>query len=333
MFSFCTYFDRNYLPQALSLYNSLEKSCPDFMLYTICLDDDSYQILSILTYPKMTLIKLAEIELKYPDLLFAKSNRSKVEYYFTLSPAMPLYIFEVYSPKLLTYLDADLFFFSDPKPIFEEMGSCSIAIIEHKLHSYFSSMFVYGRFNVGWISFRNDEEGMACLKYWNQQCLEWCYKRLENGKFADQKYLDYWPNLYKNLKIINHKGANVAPWNLGNYNVKMRGDSILIDEQVLIFFHFHGLKKYLPNIYSVGYRITKVNHVSRLKIYNTYITNLLENSRMVNTIIKKNQLQIPLLERKDVFTDTNFIEKIKQFGSLLFRVFFSGNYVIHKSHD
>lgn len=333
MFNYCTYFDRNYLPQALALYDSLQKNSSNFMLFTVCLDDDSFQILSLLAYPNITLIRLAEIESKYPELLFAKNNRSKVEYYFTLSPAMPLYIFEVYSPKLLTYLDADLFFYSDPKPIFDEMGSCSIAIIEHKLHDYFSSMLVYGRFNVGWISFRNDEEGMACLKYWNQQCLAWCYKRLENGKFADQKYLDYWPNLYRNLRIINHKGANVAPWNIGNYNVKKIGDFIFIDDQVLIFFHFHGLKKYLLNIYSVGYRITKVNLVSRVEIYNKYINSLLDNIRKVNSIINDNKLKIPLFERKDVFTDVNFKEKVKQFGSLLFRIFFSGNYVIHKSLD
>jgi len=325
MFNYCTYFDRNYLPQALSLYSSLEKNCPDFRLFALCLDEDSYQILQLLTYPKMVLIPLADVESKIPELLVAKENRSKVEYYFTLSPAMPLYIFEVYSVDFLTYLDADLFFFSDPTPIFEEMGNCSIAIIEHKLHKFFSSMLIYGRFNVGWISFRSDDEGMSCLKFWHQQCLEWCYKKLEEGKFADQKYLDYWPTLYKNLKIIEHKGANVAPWNMANYEVKKESNHIFIDNNVLIFFHFHGLKRYFSNIYSVGYRVTKVNKIARQEIYYPYINILRENTNVVNNTIERYQLSIPLLEKKDVFTDVSFTEKLKQFGSLLFRLFFSGN--------
>ena len=43
---------------------------------------------------------------------------------------------------------------------------------------------------------------MKCLKKWTNQCLEWCYYKLEDGKMGDQKFLDEWPKLYKSCHII-----------------------------------------------------------------------------------------------------------------------------------
>ena len=42
-YSFCTYCDINYLPRALTLYDSLAKHCEiPFNLYILCLDEESY---------------------------------------------------------------------------------------------------------------------------------------------------------------------------------------------------------------------------------------------------------------------------------------------------
>ena len=41
------------------------------------------------------LISLKEIEEKYLQLKYAKKNRQIVEYYFTLSPFLPLYILKI----------------------------------------------------------------------------------------------------------------------------------------------------------------------------------------------------------------------------------------------
>ena len=65
-----------------------------------------------------------------------------------------------------------------------------------------------------------DDVGKKCLHEWMQQCLEWCFDRYEDGKFADQKYLDSWPEKFKNhLVISKNLGVGIAPWNIQDENI------------------------------------------------------------------------------------------------------------------
>ena len=65
----------------------------------------------------------------------------------------------------------------------------------------------FGRFNVGMVSFRNDVAGLACLSRWREKCIEWCYDRVEDGKFADQGYLDDWPTEHEGVVVLDMQGC------------------------------------------------------------------------------------------------------------------------------
>ena len=43
-----------------------------------------------------------------------------------------------------------------------------------------------------------------------------------------------------NVKIIKNKGANLATWNIENYKIAKNEEGILVDDDPLVFFHFHG---------------------------------------------------------------------------------------------
>jgi len=243
MYNFCTLFDQNYLLRGLTLYRSVAQHTPNFMFYVLCLDEKTYTTVSKLNQNNIQAIKLEEIETWDTRLKQAKKNRSQVEYYFTLSPALPLFLLETYKEiEIITYLDADLFFYQSPESIYDELGEQSILIVEHRFSEHLSHKLIHGKFNVQYQSFRNDEQGKACLDRWHNQCLTWCYDRLENDKFADQKYLNEWPDLYENLVILQHKGAGLAPWNWSQYRIEIDNDEVYIDDNHLIFYHFHGLK-------------------------------------------------------------------------------------------
>ena len=145
---FCTYFDRRYLSQGLALYESLNRQCSEFRLWVLCLDSGTYESLFALKLPHIDLIKLDELERDDDALREAKTNRSLLEYYFTCTPSLPLFILRNNpAVDLITYLDADLFFFSTVDPLFDEIGNHSIAIIEHRFPPAFLKAQRHGIFN------------------------------------------------------------------------------------------------------------------------------------------------------------------------------------------
>src|SRR3977135_3134158 len=132
MVHYCTYFDRNYLVRGLILYRSLKRHGQPFTLWVLCMDTETYTALDRLKEPMIRPIRLSDFERGDDALLAAKANRSTIEYYFTCTPSLPLYVLGI-EPRIemITYLDADLKFFANPQAIFDELGSNSIGIIPH----------------------------------------------------------------------------------------------------------------------------------------------------------------------------------------------------------
>lgn len=284
MYHFCTYFDNNYLARGLVLHQSLEEHCEgEFRLHVLCLDEQVEQAINRLEKPTIVPIRLADVEAWDADLLRAKQNRSLIEYYFTLSPVLPLYILEHINTDIVTYLDADIMFFSSPKAIYDELGDASIFITEHRFSEALKEREKFGRFNVQCQAFRNDEVGLRCLHRWRAQCLEWCYDRLEDGKFADQKYLDEWPDLYGDSLAINrHPGIGVAPWNVGNILLKRANNKFFVNGKDLVFFHFHGLKVLGNHLIKTGLGDYLVPmRVESRYLYSTYMESLWERKNSV----------------------------------------------------
>jgi hypothetical protein len=261
-YHFCTYFDRNYLARGLVLYRSLALHCQHpFTLWILCFDAATYQILDSLNLPRVRLITLEQFEVGDEELRMAKANRSRVEYFWTCTPSLPLYILNNHPEvQLITYLDADLCFYADPQPIFSEMEGGSILIIGHRYppeHAHLVA--ISGIYNVGLMAFRRDERGLACLHWWRARCLEWCFMRSEDGKYGDQKYLDDWPQRFGGVAVLQHKGAGLAPWNAAQYKLVWKGERLSVDEDALIFFHFHGFKTIARNVVQpteLGYRLS-----------------------------------------------------------------------------
>jgi hypothetical protein len=292
---YCTYFDSNYLSRGLTLYESLRVHERAFTLYVLCLDEKVHVFFQQHSFTSIVPIELYKFENGDTKLTDCKTNRSQIEYIFTCTPSLPLYIFNTYENiELLTYLDADLFFFSSPDPVFEEFGNSSIAIIGHRFSERNKNLELYGTYNVGFLSFRNDIEGIKCLKLWRDKCIEWCYDHVDNDRFADQKYLDTWPELFENICIIEHKGANLAPWNIDNYGYRKVGSSILVDDDPLIFYHFHGLNSLGKYFFKTNIEAYCDNGTSRIVIclYGVHI-------KLLKMTAKKHGLPVCVSRYKD----------------------------------
>ncbi len=283
MYYFCTYYDSHYLKRGLALYQSLRCRSTPFRLYILCMDLRCFDTLQRLRLPHVTLIPLHDLEKDDQNLLRVKQDRTKVEYYFTCTPSLPLFLFRNFEePDVLTYLDADLFFFETAEEVYHEIADYSIAIIPHRYSPNLHHRYKYGTYNVGWLSFRRDSNGLSCLQWWRERCIEWCYDRVEKDRYADQKYLDQWPYLFKNLVVLQHKGANLAPWNLMNYTLSYDGCKIWVDDQPLVFFHFQGFKQIYRWLYDPNFAGCRVKLDREVKRYllGPYIQTLMTLDRL-----------------------------------------------------
>ena len=242
--NFATCFDINYLSRGLVLYHTIKTHHRDFALYVLCLDNEVYERLSTMKLSSVNLIQVSEIEQQYPELLSVKTERSKIAYIFTLSPFYPSYILKN-NPALpfICTLDADQYFWGSCAEIFRRLESCSVLIMPHRFERRLKSHEKYGKYNVSFQVFKNDKVGNECLAYWRNQCLEWCKDVLEDGKFAEQKYLDVWNERFGGaVGEIDHIGVGLAPWNLNSYRLSKVNGKVFVNEKPLILYHYQGLR-------------------------------------------------------------------------------------------
>jgi hypothetical protein len=243
------------------MYESLNDNSSDFHLFIFAFDDLTNEILLSLKLKKVTIVSLEEFET--PELERVKKERSRAEYCWTCTPSTISYVLNNYDVADCTYIDSDLFFYSDPVVLISELDNYkkNVLITEHRF-SALPRLYEErraGRFCVQFITFRNEESSLKILDKWRNQCIEWCYARYEDGKFGDQKYLDEWPAVYDNVHILRHQGGGIAPWNLQQYNFFKDEDSIkgrvykTGSEFNVVLYHFQYIKFLENGSYDIGW--------------------------------------------------------------------------------
>lgn len=244
MLNFCTLYNSNYAARGLAMYWSLRRACPEFNLYVFAFDDVLAATLKKMALPNMTVITLAEFEDE--ELLCVKPTRTAVEYCWTCSSSTIYYCLTHFDIDNCTYIDADLYFYSNPQILIDEMGYNDVLITSHRYSPQHQSEEKAGKYCVQFMTFKNTPNGMNILNWWRNACLDWCYNRYEDGKFGDQKYLDDWTTRFNGVHELAHLGGGVAPWNMQQYTFKKKGKQLIGTETAtghtfpLVFFHFHA---------------------------------------------------------------------------------------------
>ncbi len=250
---FCTYFDQNYLTRGLALHRSLVEHAGDFELVVLCMDAETESALRTRALPHLRLLPVAELTRRYPALAAAQSDRTKLEFYFTCTSWLMRHLLgQLPAGELLTYLDADLYFFSSLQPIYDEIGAASVAITPHRFPASLAHLERYGKFNVGWVSLRHDPTGETCAADWSTKCAEWCFNLLEADRYADQKYLDAWTEKFPGTLSLQNPGINAAPWNIRDCAITGGKQGVRLNKRPLIFYHFHALQHLGRQLYDPG---------------------------------------------------------------------------------
>jgi hypothetical protein len=315
IYQYCTLFDSLYLSRALVMYESLVQHCQNFHLYIFPFDEKSEKILNDLNLKNVSIISLRSFEDE--DLLAVKKSRTKGEYCWTCTPATISYCIKTFKLDHCTYIDADLYFFGNPNVLIDEMGDNSVLITEHRYSEKYDQALKRGIYCVQFITFKNTSAGLEALNWWRDKCIEWCYSRLEEGKFGDQKYLDDWTVRFKEVHVLEHLGGGVAPWNIQQFTLSDKDGKTYIHSKQksaeLIFYHFHYVKFYKNDRVDLGNYIL-TNGMKRI-IYQKYIDHIIEVEKMLMEKFKFDRVV------QDYFYKINFLKPIHRIARKLMGIY------------
>ncbi len=284
---FVTLFDSSFLPQGLALYDSLAKHGEQFVLWVVCIDEALETSLARLGRPCLKTISLSEIELRHQQLPSLRISRKHVEYCWTLTPFAPQAVFDREpTVRRVTYLDTDVYFFGAPSLLLAELDGANahVMLTEHARAPHYEATSKSGRFCVQFIPFRNSQQGRAMLRWWQERCVDWCFARIEETRFGDQKYLELWPSLWgSDVFVLSDSALTLAPWNV---------DYLLPEGAPRGIYHFQGLRLFAGGDVRL-WRHFSVSDSSRLRVYSPY----LDQMRNIVQEIAAAGIALPLASR------------------------------------
>lgn len=251
MRNYYTLGDSRYLPHLICLIDSINENFKDDRkIHVLALDNEVFEFFSKKKRPNVVVYSSDEVmsdfdirAIRYlPPGQEARSNASAsgkdpgfVQFCWALAPCFGEWLMNRLRDSV-TYIDADIMFFNDISPFFEELGKNSIGFVSHRIPYLYSS----GEYNVGVVHFSFDGPGRSAIRRWksflsnpNNQ-YSTCF-----GVCGDQKYLEVIDYVYnQHVKVVDDNFGHLAPWNVTNHRYK---DGKIVwkgKQQDLIYFHF-----------------------------------------------------------------------------------------------
>lgn len=327
MNQYCTLFNSFYLLRGSTMISSLLENDKNAHIYVLCMDENVKVAIEKMFSERVTAIPLVAVENQ--TLLDIKPSRTLGEYCWTLTPWIIKYCIEKYQLASCTYVDADLYFFSNPGILFPENLGKSVFLTPHNYHPKYDQSDTSGIYCVQFIKFKSDEKGLSALNWWADRCIEWCYNRIEDGKFGDQKYLDDWTSRFEGVYVQENLGATLAPWNSEKFSINQTENGLLVSDNenltktILIFYHFHEIK--LANgflayssDYSIGSEVIdlvfehyykNLNHTTQLFV-NLNLTNFEKLPSL--PVLFYNALLVEKEERKRIISEYSIKARLRK---------------------
>jgi hypothetical protein len=241
---YVTLFDARYAPQGLALHASLQRHAGAHRLWVLCMDEEAERLLDELHLPDVTTIPLREIETDAHRA--SRATQTVAEYCWTMTPfTFDAVLDRAPDAERVTYVDADVWLRRSPAPLLARFTDTGAAVLltEHAYAPEHDNSARSGRFCVQFLTMVRGASDVP-RRWWQERCLEWCYARVEDGRFGDQGYLEDWPERYGPLvHVVPEGGAFQAPWNATRFPY---GEAVA--------YHFHGLRL------AAGHRVVLNQH-------------------------------------------------------------------------
>ena len=276
LYHICVTASKDYTIRVLAMYDSLNTHSKNFKLWVCCMDKHTFKLFEKMNLEHMVLFYVEQVEDE--QLRKIRQQRNMNEYCWTLKGPLIHHLLTKYNLETILYCDGDVFFFSDPKEIFDDWGQASVYLCPQRDAQWVEQK--YGKYQAGLIGFRNDSTGLQSLKWWRKRCEEWCSAEPDDYRFGDQKYLDKLPKLFSNIQISNHLGIDAAPWNCiynNGYQIENKNGAVYIEDDKLIAYHFACFTIFDEDEFDLWSLDTlKIKRSIKKNIYEPYIVKIRE---------------------------------------------------------
>ena len=216
---FCTIITADFIHYALTLYSSLLKFKPNTNFYILVSDTNSSFDELRANFPLLHIIYDNEIcKDKISIEIRDKYKESDMDCFrWSMKSLLIKYLLGLNYEQVF-FLDPDTYFFNSFDFLFDELDNQSVLLTPHwrSANPYmdpknFAILQTSGLFNAGFIG--ATKAGIPAMEWWSLVCEYECKKEPSKGLFVDQSYLDLMPIYFEDIKILRHRGCNIASWN------------------------------------------------------------------------------------------------------------------------
>jgi hypothetical protein len=272
----------NDLGRAKTLAQSMAEQEPGIRLF-IGLTDTIDNRFVVADLSPATLIEAQELHLD--ELQEMSEKYSITELNCAMKSFFGDHILRSFQPEKLLYFDTDIFIYRPLTEILTALDTSSLVLTPHILSPIPAdnkiprerNMLAAGLYNGGFIGMKNDETTKAFLQWWKSRMVDQAFIDPAEGMFYDQNWLNFLPLYFKNVKIITDSGHNVAYWNLHEREIRKNGDSYMVNDTPLTFFHFSGLDPFSEKISKHQDRFAKGRSAALDELFDAYIGKLKAN--------------------------------------------------------
>ena len=272
--AYCTVLNAAFVPRALTLQRSVAVHTPEAVVAFFCLDEAAVGLLRALAPASAWIVPPQAFETG--ALLAVKPTLKLNEYCWTCKPFALRHALDRDSGiDWAVWLDADMFSFADLDAPLRAAPDANVALTPHGFTSDFAAYEPeVGRYNAGYVAFRNSGPGRAALEWWTQRCLERCSATPVDGTYADQKYLNALPELFPQVASLSPRSMNAAPWNIAGKPVRQDADGPTVAGEPLRLYHYQAMRVMRGWAFDLYASRTRLSAQVRQIIYRPYATAL-----------------------------------------------------------
>ena len=247
-FAACTIVAHNYLPQARILAESFKKFHPESTFYIVIVDRPIEA--RLVESDLFEVVAVTDVDFGNKGFGHMAAIYDVTEFATSVKPFVLKQL--VASHDCVFYIDPDIKVFASLLPLVEKTVEHGWSLTPHSMKPIERNerqpteqeIKGAGIYNLGYIGV--SKKAIEMLEWWAERLRRDCIIDVPNQLFTDQRWIDMAVGIFP-VHIERSTSYNVAYWNLDHRRLWKDGDTYMVDDDVLRFFHFSGYDPLIPH--------------------------------------------------------------------------------------